>query len=385
MQITDVICPFCGCLCDDIELIIEDRKILKARRGCAISRDLFLNHDNNLAEPMIDGNVVTVNEAVEEASAILSRSINPLIYGLSSTTNEAVHKAIELAELLGGNIFWGCNPAEAHPRHFVRYSTESKGQFIPNGRKNRSIVVVDIRRTRTAKTTDIFLQISPNRDYACLQVLRAIIKNEIPDCQEVAGIPVGDLVDLAERMKGCKFGVLFFGLGLTMTVGKYLTVAAALALVRDLNKFTKFSVMPMRGHFNVTGADSVLTWESGFPYAVNFSRGYPRYGPGEFSSVDLLARREVDAALIVASDPRANFPSQAARVLTEIPMVAIDPHRSKTTEAAKVVIPTAAAGISAEGTAYRMDGIPIRLRKVVDSQYPSDEDVLGMILERITS
>ena len=301
MQITDVICPFCGCLCDDIELIIEDRKILKARRGCAISRDLFLNHDNNLAEPMIDGNVVTVNEAVEEASAILSRSINPLIYGLSSTTNEAVHKAIELAELLGGNIdttssvchaptslalqaegevtcslgeiknradlliFWGCNPAEAHPRHFVRYSTESKGQFIPNGRKNRSIVVVDIRRTRTAKTADIFLQISPNRDYACLQVLRAIIKNEIPDCQEVAGIPVGDLVDLAERMKGCKFGVLFFGLGLTMTGGKYLTVAAALALVRDLNKFTKFSVMPMRGHFNVTGADSVLTWESGFP------------------------------------------------------------------------------------------------------------------------
>jgi len=48
-----------------------------------------------------------------------------------------------------------------------------------------------------------------------------------------------------------------------------------------------------------------------------------------------------------------------------------------------VVIPTAAAGISAEGTAYRMDGIPLRLKKVVDSPYPPDEEVLREIVERI--
>jgi len=189
------------------------------------------------------------------------------------------------------------------------------------------------------------------------------------------------LVDLAEKMKSCKFGIIFFGLGLTMSRGKHLNVSAALSLVRDLNRFTKFTVMPMRGHFNVTGADAILTWETGYPYAVNFSRGYPQYGPGEFTAVDLLARREVDAALIIASDPVAHFPRQAASCLAEIPTIVIDPKRSKTTEVAKVVIPTAAAGISAEGTAYRMDGIPIRLRKVVDSPYPSDEEVLGRIIE----
>jgi len=33
-------------------------------------------------------------------------------------------------------------------------------------------------------------------------------------------------------------------------------------------------------------------------------------------------------------------------------------------------------GVDAEGTAYRMDGVPIRTKKVVSSDYPSDEDVL---------
>ena len=279
-------------------------------------------------------------------------------------------------------IFWGCNPVEAHGLHLVRYSGTAKGRFI-KGRKERTIVVVDVRRTRTAKTADIFLQIRPNKDLECFQALRAILKGAKLDVDEVGGIPIGVLADLAERMKSSKFGVIFFGMGLTMTKGKYLNIVAAMRLVQDLSKFTKFTIMPMRGHFNVAGVDNVLTWQTGYPYAVNFSRGYPQYGPGEFTSVDLLARKEVDAALILASDPTAHFPRKAASYLEEIPTIAIDPHRSMTTEIAKVVIPTAAAGVSAEGTAYRMDNIPIRLRKVVDSPYPSDEEVLGKIIEEV--
>jgi formylmethanofuran dehydrogenase subunit B len=39
----------------------------------------------------------------------------------------------------------------------------------------------------------------------------------------------------------------------------------------------------------------------------------------------------------------------------------------------------AVTGIDAEGTAYRMDGVPIRTRKLFDGDYPSDTDVLGKI------
>ncbi|NLZ29172.1 MAG: formylmethanofuran dehydrogenase subunit B, partial [Methanomicrobiales archaeon] len=42
-----------------------------------------------------------------------------------------------------------------------------------------------------------------------------------------------------------------------------------------------------------------------------------------------------------------------------------------------VQIPVAVTGIDAEGTAYRMDGVPIRTRKIFSTDYPSDEEVLS--------
>jgi formylmethanofuran dehydrogenase subunit B len=40
---------------------------------------------------------------------------------------------------------------------------------------------------------------------------------------------------------------------------------------------------------------------------------------------------------------------------------------------------TAIYGVHAPGTAYRMDEVPIPLRKVLDTHYPTDAEVLGAI------
>ena len=58
-------------------------------------------------------------------------------------------------------IYWGGNPAECHPRHFTKYTLTQKGKFVPNGRKDRTMVLVDIRETPSAKAADIFLQVRP--------------------------------------------------------------------------------------------------------------------------------------------------------------------------------------------------------------------------------
>ncbi|MCW3992387.1 MAG: formylmethanofuran dehydrogenase subunit B, partial [Candidatus Bathyarchaeota archaeon] len=191
--------------------------------------------------------------------------------------------------------------------------------------------------------------------------------------------------ELAGRMKGAKMGVIFFGLGLTQSDGRHMNIDAAVGLVADLNHHTKFVLTPMRGHYNVAGANTVTAWQTGYPYAVDFSRGYPRYNPGEYTSVDLLARGEADAALIIASDPAAHFPADAARHLARIPVITLDQKVNMTTMMSKVVIPVATAGIEAEGTAYRMDGVPIRLRKVVESPRGvlPDVEVLEMMIDRV--
>ena len=65
-------------------------------------------------------------------------------------------------------IYWGGNPAECHPRHFTKYTLTQKGKFVPNGRKDRTMVLVDIRETPSAKAADIFLQIRPGKDFEVL-------------------------------------------------------------------------------------------------------------------------------------------------------------------------------------------------------------------------
>ena len=284
-------------------------------------------------------------------------------------------------------VYWGGNPAECHPRHFTKYTIMQKGKFLPAGRKARTMVLVDIRETPSAKAADIFLQIRPGKDFEVLTILRALIKGRPVNGVLAAetGLTIEQLQDFADQMKNARFGVIFFGMGLSMTRGKHMNSAAILTLVAELNAFTKFVCMPMRGHGNVAGSDMVLRWTTGYPFGVNFSRGYPRFNPGEFSTVDLLMRGDVDAALILGADPGATMPQPGINHLARIPTIVLDPKVTYTSKLARVHITTAATGISAPGTAYRMDEIPLPLRPALKSPYPTDEDVIRRIHQAVHS
>jgi len=282
-------------------------------------------------------------------------------------------------------IYWGGNPAECHPRHFTKYTLTQKGKFVPRGRKDRTMVLVDIRETPSAKAADIFLQLKPTKDFEVLTILRALLKNQIVDRELAAetGLTLEQLQDLVDRMKSARFGVIFFGMGISMTRGKHMNSAAILTLTAELNAFTKFVAMPMRGHGNVTGADVVMRWTTGYPFGVNLCRGYPRYNPGEFSTVDLLVRGDVDAALILGADPGATMPQPAIDHLRRIPTIVLDPKVTHTSRLARVHITTAVTGISATGTVYRMDEIPLPLRPALKSPYPTDEEVIRRIHQAV--
>jgi formylmethanofuran dehydrogenase subunit B len=467
-----VTCPVCGSLCDDIELTIEDNKVVKVKNGCAMCESKFLgyNSKHRLLKPLVrkNGKLVKVSfkEAISKAAEILAEADYPILYGWSSTNCETVRVGLELAEEVGGVIdntstvchgpsilsiqdvgipsctlgqirhradlviYWGSNPWSAHPRHIERYTAFSEGRFEKSAwkgylnkikasiakkkiesairrvflketssapshlirepppaifKEGRKLIVIDVRRTKSADIADYFIQVEPNKDYELLQALRALIRDQEIEVDKVAGVPVKYLEEVADVMIGCNFGILFFGLGLTMSSGKLRNIDAALSLVRDLNMRTKFAIMPMRGHFNVAGANTVFTWQTGYPYAVDFSLGYPQYNPGETSVVDVLLRKESDAALVVASDPVANFPRKAVENLVQNPLIVIDPHMNATSHMADVVFPSAFVGIEASGTAYRMDHVPLPLKNVVKPPRGvlPDEEILGRILSEI--
>ena len=417
-------CTFCGCVCDDMMLTVDmdEKRITKAKNACVLGRAWFAEHyiEEDAPAAMIDNQPVAVEEAVEEAARTLVNARFPITYGLSDTTCEAQRQAVAISDTIRGNIdtttsvchgpsgialqgvgestmtlgevknradlviYWGGNPAESHPRHFGRYAVTAKGMFTPRGKKDRHVVLVDVRKTPSAPAASQFIQVKPGKDFEVLWALRALVKNRSidPAIEQETGVSLETMEELVERMKNCRYGVLFFGMGLTMTRGRHFNSGALLALATDLNQYTHFVAKPVRGHGNVTGADNVMAWQTGYPFGVNFSRGFPRFNPGEFTTVDLLSKRDADAALIVASDPASNFPQAAIDHLASIPVVCLDTKATVTSKLAHVAFRTCTYGINTAGTVYRMDDVAITLRKAYDSPFPTDEEILTAIRKR---
>ncbi|MFW9908465.1 MAG: formylmethanofuran dehydrogenase subunit B [Candidatus Thorarchaeota archaeon] len=415
----DVPCTFCGCLCDDIILEVENGNITSMKNGCTISKSRFLNHHDNRQEyPTINQKEVSLEEAIEKAIEIIAKAKRTLVYGLSSTENDAHREAYKIAEIAGGVvdntssvchgptilgtqdsgeaaaslaevrhrsdlvIYWGSNPTQAHPRHVDRY-VRVAGEYVKDPKTERKLWIFDVRESESRRVADRFIQLEPGTDLEVISSLRALIRGHRIATKEVGGVSAEDLVEMAETMKNVKYGVLFFGLGLTQSKGRHRNIDAAIRLVQDLNSYTKWNMMPMRGHYNVSGANKTSTWQTGYPYAVDYGRGYPRYQPGEYTAVDLLARGEVDAMLNIAADPGAHFPRAALKTMTNIPIINIDPKKNMTSLLATVNIPCAVAGIECDGCADRMDGLPLYLKKVVDPPQGiiPDREILRRIYE----
>ena len=423
MQVEHVVCAFCGCVCDDLTVTIEEGRITGVKQACALSKSWLTGHTAEAHEPatLINGQPASLDQAIAAAASYLAAARYPLIYGLSSTYSEAQRQAVALADLLGANIdcctsvchgpsgmgfqtvgepsctlgeiknradlviYWGSNPAESHPRHFTRYAVTPKGLFTPNGRKGRTVVLVDVRPTPSSRAVDIFLQIKPGRDFEVFWALRCLIRGIAID--EAAVADTG--LSMAQLAGPCR--------------------APQEVQVRRLLRRPGADPEPRPPHEHDGGLHAGTRsaelhqvcrhphprpWQrdrhrqrAGLADGLSLRRQLqprlPALQSGEFTAVDLLARNEADAVLVVASDPASNFPRAAIRRLAQIPTIVLDTHLSETTQIARVAIMTATAGISAAGTIYRMDNVPLMLRSFLPSPYPNDEEVLSRLVAEV--
>jgi formylmethanofuran dehydrogenase subunit B len=370
----------------------------------------------------VDGLPVPLEEAISQAADLLCQAKYPLVFGLEQVTCEAAARAVAIADWLGANLdttasfnqgptglafqgvgeiacslgevrnradlvlFWGADPDRTHPRHTERYSVDPPGIHVPQGRKGRYVVVIDPRENLTASKADLWLKPKPGRDFELLWTLRALVQGlEVPGYDAAAnGISLPQLETLAVRLKTCRFGVLFFGEGLMAGPGHHLNADAAVCLAHDINAHTRFYARPLRGAGNPTGSDSVTCWQTGYPFGINMSRGYPRFNPGEFTTRQLLANGEADAALVVGVSPSDYIGGALAKRLGEIPVVQIGSSvPARPSPQPKVTIRSARFPSAASGTVYRMDDISLPLKALQASHFPAEEEVLVRLEESI--
>ena len=417
-EFQDVVCTVCGCVCDDLRLRGVGGTVLPEANVCSLAQPWF----DRLADVSQEGNRPTVarihgkstsrEAALFAAAEILKSSRAPLIYGLARSSTPGQRAAVTLAEQIGAVIdttasvchgpsimaiqrvgeststlgeireradlvvFWGADPATTHPRHFERYSVEPRSKALPNGRDDRTVVVIDANETATSRLADELVRVDPRRDFELIASMRLIINGQSVPADVNCGVSSGEVEKLVSLMTNCRYGVVFFGLGIAQQSLGHLTVESLLQLVAELNAHTRFTARRLRIPGDVSGADSVLCWQTGYPFAVNLNRGFPRYSPGEFTAAELLQRREVDACVIVGSESVVDFPNDALDELQRVPTIVLDYPHAECPFQPTVALTTAVYGVHAAGTAYRMDEMPLPQRQLIDSDYPTDRDVL---------
>ncbi|MHB8973361.1 MAG: formylmethanofuran dehydrogenase subunit B [Pirellulaceae bacterium] len=410
----------CGCVCDDLAVTTHQGRVVAAMPRCSIAEPWFLRQSaySDAVTARVAGKSVDIAVAVAAAAEILGSARAPLIYGLSRSSTPGQRSAVRLAEELGATIdttastchapsimavqavgestatlgevknrsdlivYWGSDPLVSHPRHLERI-VDAPGMFVPGGRRDRHLIVVDVTETETARCADTFVRVAAGSDFDLLWALRAAVRGV-----DIARVPYGDVPwplvqELAERLRSCHYGAVFFGLGLTRHGIAHANVEALLRLVTDLNAHTRFVARRMRIPGDVAGADSVLCWHTGYPFSVNLARGYPRYNPGEYTANQLFERSEVDAVLLVGSEGVAKLTPAARQTLTNIPSIVLDYPATECSWRPTVQFTTAIYGIHRAGTAYRMDEVPVPLQQILSSSLPADHDVLDAIRQAL--
>jgi formylmethanofuran dehydrogenase subunit B len=406
-----VTCPGCSLLCEDIELVLKTGAISQAKNLCRKGYGHFQAMFTERTEPTLDGRKVSMDEAIGKAAEILKGAKHPLLYGWSNSTLEAQKVGIELAKKLNATIddtssfcqgilmervlkgkvptctlddvrnfadtsvFWGADPSNSHPRILSRFAYYPRGEKRQKSyEEERSCIAVDVRKSATAKLCpNYYFRVPPGGDAEFIGALMAVLEGKIPK--------YGDkkrMIELGTVLRKTEYGVIFPGLGLIYSLQEKMDLLEA--LVAKLNEITTFKVVPMVGHYNMRGFNQLLLDETGFINRVAFQDGKASHGP-ENSVIE--ASKSCDAALVIGSDPLSALPFKTAQRLAKVPLIAIDPRRSLTTDAAKVVIPSAMYGLEAGGSAIRMDGVKIEFEAMMKSDLMSDEQILARIKEAI--
>ena len=400
-----VTCLGCGCACDDIAVVVRAGRIIEARGACVLGGEWF--GDGVVpAAAALSGAPAAVDAAIDAAAAVLRAARRALVYLATDISCETQRAAVAIADVLHGTVdgvsgavapgilaaqrrgratatlgeirnradlmvFWGTDPGARYPRFATRYAPARAGLFVPEGRRGRVVVAVDVGAEQGIADADERIAIAPAEELDAVAALRAALAGRALD-----GPLAGRMAPLAARLRAARYGAVIYDAEPSRRDRGELA-DELIALVQGANASTRCSLVALRAGGNRSGAEAVLTWQTGFPMMVDFSRGAPRYRPDEDAAA-LLRAGQADTVLIVG-DPRA-----AALPLGGARRVLIGPRATLVAPPATVAIDTAVAGIHEEGTAVRMDDIPVRLRAPLAGP-PAAATVLRTLVTRLAA
>jgi formylmethanofuran dehydrogenase subunit B len=265
-----------------------------------------------------------------------------------ATLGEVRHRADVL-------VYWGVDPSLRYPRYQSRYTPAVVDPVTCR------VVAVDVGSSRGPGEAHLRVAVAPRDEVAVLTALQGAIGRQPAEFRGEGAEAGEEVWRLASALSGARYAVIVAdGEPDPVTADRDPYRAdALLALAQALNGPSRGALSLLRAGGNRSGADAVMTWQTGYPMAVDFARGYPRYTPHEGTASRRLSRGEADAVLVIGS--AALLPEHAASIGPR--GAVIGPRASASVYASRAaVIDTGVAGIHDAGTALRMDDVPLPLR-----------------------
>jgi formylmethanofuran dehydrogenase subunit B len=356
-------------------------------------------------EARINGKPAVLAAAAERAADILSAARFPVIAGLGTDVAGA-RASILLAERLRGAydhmysapvftdldvmrqaglmfttpnearlradvfLFIGRDLTRVWPAMMERLSPDEIPPF-DLAREPRKLLW--IARARGAKVDGLTIEtLDSSNLHTTLAALRARAAGRPVSCAKSARRKLDEIVEI---LKNARFGVAVWG-GDSLDS---LSIEMLHGLIRDLNKRTRFSGLPLGNDSNASGVVQTSGWMTGFPVRTSFGRGFPEHDTWRFDATRMIESGEADAALWISA-----YGVEAPQWKKNIPLVALASPQTDFAQEPQVCIEIGCPGIDHDAAEFARETGSIISRKASHpSQASSVEAVIGQIAKHL--
>lgn len=378
-------CPACGLLCDDIN--ISDISTNSCGKTIA-----FFTQATNDGLPKIAGKPTTLTEAVARISDILKASKRPLLSGLSTDLagfraayQLAIKKNIKLAHMNATTTWrnikvlqstgWqtttltevknradvivciGTDVVKHNPRFFERIIWPKDAMFVDS--QTRDIIYLGGENLDTSHGNSPLgkqATVLPCNNTQLPEVtaaLNALVTGKPLKADQVAGIKMTDLVNVAERLKQAKYAVLVWISKDFDYPHAELTIQQITQTVAALNETTRAGGLALGGSDGDTTVNYAHTWLSGLAIGEETLPAHDALIWVNSFSPDKVTPN-TGAPTIVMGNPNMKFDTEP-----------------------DVFIPIATPGLDCAGTMIRVDSnVILPLKQVKESNLPTLAEVL---------
>mgnify|MGYP001174151037 CR=1 FL=1 len=411
--ITDVACPFCGLVCDDLEIARDEKGLHVTKNGCEKAVAGFERKVDG-AKPQVDGRDVDIGTAIQAATDLIRKSSLPLYGGLGTDVN-GIRAVMALADKSGGVVDhalsegqyrnfrvlqtrgWimstltetrnradviivvGTDIQKLHPRFFERI-VNVEASLLSEAPPKRTVVFIgkglDQSAVKGPRIGEVItLPCEVERVGEIIGALAAEVRGTPVTQDTVAGVPAGDIRALAERCQKAAYPVFVWAPPSLAFPNADLVVSTVSDLVKDLNVKGRAVGLALGGNEGAISAGAVSSWQSGYPLRVSFASGKPDYDSTRYAIPRMLANGQGDLLVWLAS-----FTPDLGPPAAKVPTIVLGTPGIKLPSPPAVFIPIGTPGVDHAGRIIRVDNVvSLPLRDLGRSSLPKAADIFAAI------